>query len=116
MTDVVDRYLAALAAQDWDALRRSVTDDIVREGPYRDDVEGGDAYVAFLRDTFTMLGDYVLEIHRRFVDDERTCVELAETATVDGKRLLTEEAVVFATTDGRISGVRVFLQRSTPVD
>ena len=94
--DTVGGYLEALRAQDWDTLRALLAPDVVRHGPYGDDFTDRDAYVAFLAETFAMLGDYELEVHRAFGTADRTCVELAETATVGEQRLRTEEAVVFA--------------------
>ena len=113
--DAVGSYLAALGAQDWDALRAHLDPAVVRHGPYGDDFTDRDSYVAFLVETFTMLGDYELDVHRSLGTPARTCVELAETATVGEQRVRTEEAVVFAVRDDRITEVRVFLQRSTPV-
>lgn len=113
--DTVGGYLAALRAQDWDALREHLAPDVVRHGPYGDDFTGRDAYVSHLAEIFATLGDYELDVHRRFGDATRTCVELAETATVGELRLRTEEAIVFSVADGRITEVRVFLQRSSPV-
>jgi ketosteroid isomerase-like protein len=114
--DAVGGYLDALAREDWAALRDLLAPDVVRRGPYGDDFHDRDAYVAFLAETFAALTDYELEVHRRLADGRRTCVELAETATLGGRRLRTEEAVVFDVDDGVITGVRVFLQRSQPVD
>jgi ketosteroid isomerase-like protein len=113
--DPVGGYLAALRARDWDALRALLAPDVVRHGPYRDDFHDRETYVAYLVDTFAALGDYELEVHRSFGTATRVCVELAETATVGAQRLRTEEAVVFAIADDRITEVRVFLQRSSPV-
>ncbi len=116
MPSPVDRYLDALRAQDWDALRAVLAPAVVRHGPYGDDFDDRDAYVAFLREMFVSLGDYRLTVHRTFGTAARVCVELAETATVGEHRLHTEEAVVFAVAGDHITEVRVFLQRSTPVD
>jgi limonene-1,2-epoxide hydrolase len=113
--DAVGGYLDALRRQDWAALHATLDPDVARHGPYGDDVTGRDAYVEFLTRTFTMLGDYELEVHRTFGTEGRVCVELAETATVGEERLRTEEAVVFAVDGAAITEVRVFLQRSTPV-
>ena len=113
--DTVGGYLEALRAQDWEALRALLAPDVVRHGPYGDDFTDRDSYVAFLVETFAMLGDYELEVRRAFGSTDRTCVELAETATVGEQRLRTEEAVVFAVRDELIREVRVFLQRSEPV-
>jgi limonene-1,2-epoxide hydrolase len=113
--DAVGRYLAALRTQDWDALRELLAPDVVRHGPYGDDFTDRDAYVTYLAETLATLGGYELDVHRSFGDPTRICVELAETATVGEQRLRTEEAVVFAVTDDRITEVRVFLQRSSAV-
>ena len=107
-------YLDALRGTDWDRLRALLAPDVVRHGPYGDDFTDRDAYVAFLADTFATLGDYELDVHRSFGDGTRTCVELAETATVGGTRLRTEEAVVFTVTRDVITEVSVYLRRSTP--
>jgi ketosteroid isomerase-like protein len=113
--DAVSAYLVALRAQDWGTLRELLAPDVVRHGPYGDDFTDRDAYVTYLAETLASLGDYELEVHRAFGGPTRTCVELAETATVGDQRLRTEEAVVFSVTDGLITEVRVFLQRSSPV-
>jgi ketosteroid isomerase-like protein len=112
--DAVGGYLDALRAQDWPTLRGLLAPDVERHGPYGDDFTDRDSYVAYLTETFATLGDYVLEVHRTFGGHGRWCVELAETATVGGHRVRTEEAVVFSVEEERISQVRVFLQRSTP--
>ena len=39
----VDRYLAALPANDWGAVRGCLADDVVRFGPYNDDYRGRDS-------------------------------------------------------------------------
>jgi limonene-1,2-epoxide hydrolase len=113
--DAVGGYLAALRDRDWDALRAVLDPAVVRHGPYGDDFADRESYVGFLIETFAVLGDYELEVHRVFATADRACVELAETATVGDRRTRTEEAVVFGVEDGRITEVRVFLQRSTPV-
>jgi ketosteroid isomerase-like protein len=113
--DTVGGYLAALRAQDWDALRELLAPDVVRHGPYGDDFTDRDSYVGYLTEIFGTLGDYELDVHRAFGSPTRTCVELAETATVGEQRHRTEEAIVFSVIDGLITEVRVFLQRSTPV-
>src|SRR6476646_12046129 len=64
--DTVGGYLEALRAQDWEALRALFAPDVVRHGPYGDDFTDRDAYVAFLPEPFTLLGDYELAVHRSF--------------------------------------------------
>ena len=50
---VVERYLACLAAHDWDGLATTIADDgLTREGPFCDAVEGKQHYVAYLRKVF----------------------------------------------------------------
>ena len=38
--DVVERYLAGLAAHDWDAVAATLAPDVERMGPYRDPYRG----------------------------------------------------------------------------
>ena len=53
---VVERYLACLAVHDWDGLAATIADeDLIREGPYRDLVEGKQPYLTFLRGVFARL-------------------------------------------------------------
>lgn len=113
MPSPVDEYLDAIRSQDWERLRAVLAPDLVRHGPYGDHFDDRETYLAFLRETFTTLGDYRLDVRGAFGTESRTCVELAETATVDGRRLHTEEAVVFSVDGDHITEVRVFLQRST---
>jgi limonene-1,2-epoxide hydrolase len=113
--DAVGGYLDALGRQDWTALRRLLAPGVVRRGPYGDDFHDREAYLAFLAETFAVLTDYELDVHRHITDGDRTCVELAETATLGDRRVRTEEAVIFDVAGGLITGVRVFLQRSRPV-
>ena len=57
----VERYLACMAAQDWDGLAATIADDrLLRDGPFCDVVEGKQAYVDFLRGIIASLGGYEL--------------------------------------------------------
>ncbi len=110
---VVERYLQCMVANDWDGLAKTLRPDVVRKGPYRDDFDGRDAYVEFLKATFAWMRDYDMQVVRMFGDGAgRVCVELAETVTLDGARLRTDEAIVFDVHDDLIARVQVFLQRS----
>ena len=106
--DVVERYLAAIASHDWDALRDCVIEDVVRIGPYLDRYEGREAYVAFIADTMPRLRDYKMEVTRvTYAGDRLAFAELSET--VAGVR--TAEALVFELDgDGRIAHIEVFIQ------
>ena len=110
--DVVERYLAALAANDWDALAATLAPDIERIGPYRDAYSGREAYAKFLADTIGALGGYQLEVDRVLGAGPVVTVELRETVDDGDARLETSEAVIFDTNDGLIAHVSVYLQTS----
>ena len=60
--DVVERYLAALGrARLGSTSPATLAPDVERIGPYRDVVQGRDAYVDFLRTTIAALSGYDLE-------------------------------------------------------
>ncbi|HEY7054807.1 MAG TPA: nuclear transport factor 2 family protein [Mycobacterium sp.] len=112
--DVVERYLAAMAAHDWDALAATITDDgIVREGPFCDVVEGKQPYVAFLRGILTALQNYSVDIRRIWQASERVWfVELTETFDVGGNPASYPECILFETgDDGLICYVSVFIKQ-----
>ena len=110
--DVVDRYLAGLAAHDWPAVAAALAPDIERIGPYRDNYRGREPYAKFLAETIDSLGGYQLDIDRVHTDGGIVTVELRETVDDGDARLETAEAVVFDTTDGLITRVAVYLQTS----
>ncbi len=65
-TTAVERYLACMAAHDWDGLAATIADEgLVRDGPFCDVVEGKQAYVDFLRGIITSLRGYELRVSRR---------------------------------------------------
>lgn len=111
----VERYLDGLAAQDWDALAATIADEgLVRDGPFRDIVEGKEAYVAFLRDTVSSLPGYQLRVRRvSHVSERVSFVELTEVVEVDGVATEYPECLLFERDDaGLIRYVSVFLKRS----
>src|SRR5260221_5782001 len=110
--DVVQRYLAGLAAADWEAVTAVLTPDVERIGPYRDVFRQRAEYVTFLRATISSLSGYELVVGDMISDGNRVAVELSETVDDDGARLHTDETVVFDVTDGLISRVAVYLQAS----
>ena len=110
--DVVDRYLAGLAAHDWDAVAATLAPEIERMGPYRDAFHGRDAYAKFLAQTIDGLGGYQLDVDRVHVSGPVVTVELRETVDDGDARLETSEAVVFDTAGGLITHVAVYLQTS----
>jgi ketosteroid isomerase-like protein len=115
--DAVERYLEALRAHDWPALRATLAPDIARFGPYNDDYRGRDDYASFLEHTVGALRGYELIVDRVAGDGRIVLVELSETVDDrDGRRLRTDEAVVFDLDgDGLISRVAVYLRASRPL-
>ena len=113
-SEAVRAYLAALGKQDWDGLELTLAETVVRMGPYGDVVEGRTAYRDFLADIVPKLGDYELRVGRIATIDQTTWVRLSETYDdASGRRLRTEEALVFETDpQGQISGVEVYLRKS----
>ncbi len=110
--DVVDRYLAGLAAHDWDAVSATLAPDVERIGPYRDAYRGREPYSRFLADTIAALSGYQLDVDRVLVAGPQVTVELRETVDDGDARLETCEAVVFDTDAGLITRVSVYLQTS----
>jgi hypothetical protein len=109
----VAEYLRAITSHDWDALRGCLTDDVVRNGPYGDEYRGWDAYVAFLADLMPALPGYAMDIARiTYADGGRLAfAELAETVTVDGSPLRTEESLVFELDDsGLITHIDIYIK------
>ena len=112
---VVERYLAAVAGQDWETLAASVTDDIIRIGPFGDVYTGRDAYVEFLSALMPTLPGYSMDIARiSYVDNgARAVAELSETVEIDGAPLVTPEVLLFdLAPDGRIARVEIFTRRA----
>lgn len=110
----VERYLAALARQDWDALAACLTDDVERIGPYNDVYRGREPYVAFLAATLRALQGYELRVSRLIAGGDTVVAELSETVDMPSGRQRTDEAVVFdLSPDGLIRHVAVFLRKSS---
>lgn len=111
----VERYLRAITAFDWDALRDCVTGDVVRIGPFGDTYTGRDAYVGFLSGLMPTLVDYSMDVHRVVDAGPVVTAELAETMTWDGERVVTHEALVFdVTDDDRIRRIAIYIQPPVP--
>ena len=117
MTGVVETYLAAVVAHDWAALRDCLRDDVVRNGPFRDEYRGRDDYVTFLSELMPTLAGYSMDVARvTYADSGRLAfVELAETVTMSGSPLRTEESLVFEL-DGeeRIARIDIYIKTHAP--
>lgn len=117
MPGVVERYLEAIIAHDWDALAGCLADDgFVRIGPWGDEYVDKAEYVAFITDLMPKLPGYEMRVDRvTYSADERLAVvELSETVEVDTKPHRTPEALVFDLDGdrehGRIRRIQVFIQ------
>jgi ketosteroid isomerase-like protein len=110
----VERYLACLAVNDWDGLAATIADDdLIRDGPYCDVVEGKQPYLKFLRGVFASLKGYRLNVQRISHASDRVCyVELTETFDIDGVPTEYPECLVFEqNSDGLIHRVSVFMKQ-----
>jgi hypothetical protein len=112
--DAVERYLACLAVHDWEGLAATVADeDLIREGPFFDVVEGKQPYLQFLRRVFASLGGYRLEVRRiSHVSNRVSYVELSETFDIDGVPTEYPECIVFEQNrDGLINRINIFIKQ-----
>jgi limonene-1,2-epoxide hydrolase len=110
----VERYLECLAVHDWDGLATTIADDdLIRQGPYLDVVEGKQPYLKFLRGVFASLEGYRLDVHRISHTPDRVCyVELSETFDIDGVPTEYPECLVFEqNSDDLINRVSVFIKQ-----
>jgi ketosteroid isomerase-like protein len=110
----VERYLSCLASHDWNGLAATIADDdLVREGPYCDVVEGKQAYLKFLQGVFASLQGYRLDVKRIAHTSDRLCyVELSETFDIDGAPTEYPECLVFEQNSrGLINRVSVFIKQ-----
>jgi hypothetical protein len=111
---VVERYLACLAVNDWNGLATTIADEnLIREGPFCDIVEGKQPYLKFLHGVFASLAGYRLDVRRvSHVSDRVSYVELSETFDIDGVPTEYPECIVFEQDDGGlINRVNVFTKQ-----
>ncbi len=112
--NVVEQFLGAMRAHDWDAMGACVADDVVRVGLFGDTYRGRDEYVAFISKLMPTLPGYSMEVGRvvHAPDVRVATVELSETVEVDGRPLRTPESLVFDLDDeGRIAHIAIYIQR-----
>jgi SnoaL-like domain len=111
---VVERYLACLAVNDWNGLATTIADEnLIREGPFGDVVEGKQPYLKFLRGVFASLEGYRLDVQRvSHTSDRVSYVELSETFDIDGVPTEYPECIVFEQDDNSlINHVTVFIKQ-----
>jgi len=110
---LAERYLRAVAGQDWESVERYLAPSVVRDGPFGDDVAGLEDYMGFLRRTMPSLSGYRMDIDRvTEMGDGRVLVELRETVEMDAARVVTHECLVFAVDGGRVSRVSIYIRRA----
>jgi ketosteroid isomerase-like protein len=115
VTGVVERYLQALTAHDWDGLGACLADGFVRVGPYGDTYGSRPEYLTFISELMPSLAGYSMEVTRVTYAGRVAHAELAETVTVDGTVVRTPECLSFELADdGRIARVEVFIQTVPP--
>ncbi len=116
MNAVLARYFEALRTHDWDALADCVAEDVHRTGPYRDEVRGRDAYVAFLAEVVPKLANYALDVQEvRALEGGGAVVRLTESMDHGGARHTHPEALLFDfDSAGRIARVDIYLKRPAP--
>ena len=114
---LIETYLDALVAGDWDTFAGCLADDgFTRVGPFGDVKATKDEYVAFLSDLMPTLPGYSMDVTRVTYVDSLAFAELSETVEVEGTPLRTPECLTFELTDdGRIRRVEVFTQTRHPV-
>jgi len=109
---VVDDYLEAMPAHDWDRLASTLAEDVHREGPFLDVVDGRQRYVDFLRKVIPSLEDYVLQVGRvSWCGDRLACVELTETMRTEGILTTYPEVLLIGLDDaGLVASVSIYMK------
>src|SRR5215469_10243494 len=112
MAGIVERYLEAVVAHDWETLAACLTEDVVRVGPFGDTYTPRDPYVAFLAGLMPSLPGYSMRVDRVVYAGDVAVAELSETVELDGTPVETPEALVFDLAgDGRIARIGIYIQR-----
>jgi limonene-1,2-epoxide hydrolase len=109
---VVERFLAAMVAHDWDAMAACVADDIVRVGPYGDEYRGRAEYVKFISELLPTLAGYSMRVDRitPVGDGARVLTELSETVELDGSPIETPEALLFEIDGDMITSIDIYMK------
>lgn len=111
--DVVEEYLRAFAARDWDAFAAVLADtDLRRVGPFMDVIESKEDYVDFLRHLMPTLVNYEVRVDRvSSMGGGRFVVELSEIFDVAGVQTEYPQADLFEVDgNGKIKGVSIFMK------
>jgi hypothetical protein len=111
---LAERYLYAVASQDWETVRACLTPDVVRYGPFGDDFSGRTDYVLYLQRTMPALPGYRMTIDRvSQLSDDRAMVELRETIVLETGPLVTHECLTFEVgSDGLLAKIAVYIRQA----
>lgn len=113
MVGIVERYLGAVVAHDWDALAECLAEDVVRVGPFLDTYTPRGPYVEFLAGLMPTLPGYAMRVDRVVYQGSVALAQLSETVELDGALVETPEALVFDLDDtGRIARIEIFIQHA----
>lgn len=111
----VARYLEAVVSHDWATLRATVSEDVVRIGPFGDTYRGRETYVAFLADLMPRLEAYAMRVDRVLESGSVVCVELTETVAMEGTPTDTAESLVFdLDSSGTIAAIAIYIRQPVP--
>jgi len=112
---VVERYLQAVVAHDWEDLAACLTEDVVRVGPFGDTYTPRGPYVEFLSGLMPTLAGYSMKVDRVVYLGSLALAQLSETVEVDRTPVVTPEALVFdLDPTGRIARIEIYIQRLNP--
>jgi ketosteroid isomerase-like protein len=117
VSDVIERFIDCLSAQDWDGFSATMAEDMERVGPYGDLISPRGKYVAFLQSVVTKHPNYGLAVRRvtRSSDGRVAVAEVTETLTVAGAPVSYPEVLVFDVGNaGLITRVTVYTMRPDP--
>jgi SnoaL-like domain len=110
---VVERYLEALVAHDWDGVARCLAEDVERIGPFGDTYSPRGPYVEFLAGLMPTLPGYSMRVDRVLYCGSVALAQLSETVELDGTPVETPEALVFDLDhSGRIARIDIFIRRA----
>jgi limonene-1,2-epoxide hydrolase len=112
LVSAVDQFVEALGRHDWESLAATLSEGVVRDGPFSDAIEGRDGYVDFLRRVLSTLEHYDLKVQRISSGGEgRFYAEVLESFDAEGARSEYPEILLFQVDSaGLINFVSVFMK------
>lgn len=116
MNTIAERYLNAVAEQDWPTARGCLAEDVERIGPLGagDTYRGREAYLAYLAQVMPTLRDYRMQVDRVVTSEEGRVVaaELSEQMVIGDNPVRTSECLVFdLDPEGLIRRIAIYIQQ-----